>query len=277
MKYILVFLISLVSFFCNATGLHQTRGKDTVEVRFDKKYFLSYLTDARDIYTAPAHWNKKQWISAGTVLGTTAILITQDAKIQEFAMNNRTDFLDNVEKYGFERWGGSKVYTNYSLITMGVFYLHGELFDNQRSKRVALLGLKTFVVTGAILYIPKFMFGRHRPFADDPSDPYAWDGPFSGHYSLPSGHTTSVFAIASIVASEYKDNPIVPVVAYSIATLTSISRVYENKHWGSDVLIGAVFGYAMGKLIYNKNNWGIHIKPATTPEVTGVTLIFPIP
>ncbi|MCK4346267.1 MAG: phosphatase PAP2 family protein [Bacteroidales bacterium] len=69
----------------------------------------------------------------------------------------------------------------------------------------------------------------------------------------------------------------VPVVAYSIATLTGISRVYENKHWSSDVLIGAVFGYAMGKLIYNKNNWGIHIKPATTPEVIGMTLIFPIP
>jgi len=123
LKYILVFLISLVSFFCNATGLHQTVEKDTVEVRFDKKYFLSYLTDTRDIFTAPAHWNKKQWISAGTVLGTTAILITQDAKIQRFALDNQTDFLDNVAKYGFERWGGSKVYTNYSLITMGVFYL----------------------------------------------------------------------------------------------------------------------------------------------------------
>lgn len=104
MKYILVFLISLFSFFYNATGLHQTGRKDTVEVRFNKKYFLSYLTDTRDILTAPAHWNKNQWISAGAALGTTAILITQDTKIQEFAIDNQTDFLNHIAKYGFERW-----------------------------------------------------------------------------------------------------------------------------------------------------------------------------
>jgi membrane-associated phospholipid phosphatase len=276
LKYIIAIIISMFCYFCN--GLPQSEGLDSCRTKINKRYFLSFLTDTRDILTAPAHWNKNQWITTGVVIGTTSLIITQDAKIQKFAQDSRTIFFDNVTKYGIERWGGGKIYLNYSLISLGTFYIYGELFNNQRSKKVALLGLKAFLVTGAIIYIPKIMFGRHRPSADNPSNSYAWSGPsFSSQYlSLPSGHTTSVFALATIIASEYKEKPVIPVIAYSIASLTGISRIYDNAHWSSDVFIGAIFGYAMGKLIYNINNRVIQIKPVSTPEVSGIILTFPI-
>jgi len=43
------------------------------------------------------------------------------------------------------------------------------------------------------------------------------------------------------------------VVAYTLASLVTISRVYEREHWASDALAGACLGYVSGKFIYKFN------------------------
>jgi hypothetical protein len=50
---------------------------------------------------------------------------------------------------------------------------------------------------------------------------------------------------------EYKDKPWVPVFAYSAASLIGISRITENKHWATDVLVGAALGYISGRQVVN--------------------------
>jgi membrane-associated phospholipid phosphatase len=40
-------------------------------------------------------------------------------------------------------------------------------------------------------------------------------------------------------------------LCYAFATGTAWSRVYDNKHWPSDVFIGAALGYAIGKTVYH--------------------------
>lgn len=67
--------------------------------------------------------------------------------------------------------------------------------------------------------------------------------------SFPSGHTTAAFAAATVFASEYKDDPLIPVIAYSAAGLIGISRVTENAHWATDVLAGFALGYTTGRLV----------------------------
>src|SRR6185369_1691468 len=67
--------------------------------------------------------------------------------------------------------------------------------------------------------------------------------------SFPSGHTIAAFAAATVFAREYKDKPIVPIIAYSAATLIGLSRITENAHWISDVFAGAAIGYFTGRLI----------------------------
>lgn len=141
---------------------------------------------------------------------------------------------------------------------------------------MALLGVKTFIITGIINYIPKNIFHRERPFLDN--NPFVWHGPFKNFkdHSFPSGHTMSAFAMATIVSSEYKEYKIVPVICYSIATLTGFSRINDNKHWASDVLMGGVLGWAMAKCIYNKNNWGISIIPNINSNSTMLLLKIPV-
>ncbi|HUZ57720.1 MAG TPA: phosphatase PAP2 family protein [Hanamia sp.] len=69
--------------------------------------------------------------------------------------------------------------------------------------------------------------------------------------SFPSGHSTVAFAVATVFASEHKDKPEVPFIAYTAASLIGISRFTENKHWVTDVVTGAAIGYLSGKLVVN--------------------------
>ncbi|MGH7541204.1 MAG: phosphatase PAP2 family protein, partial [Gemmatimonadota bacterium] len=80
--------------------------------------------------------------------------------------------------------------------------------------------------------------GRGRPNAD--KGPWRFD-PFSGHASFPSGHTALGFALAGAI-DEATEGWAPAAAAYAVATLTGLSRVYDDKHWASDVAAGALVG-----------------------------------
>ena len=99
------------------------------------------------------------------------------------------------------------------------------------------------------------LLGRSRPYvtADpNPSD-FRFGRGFSGEdrTSFPSGHTTVAFAAAASVTSEVQriwpgHTWFVAPVMYGGATLVGLSRMYHNKHWASDVVLGAGIGTFSG-------------------------------
>ncbi|MEO7562468.1 MAG: phosphatase PAP2 family protein [Ferruginibacter sp.] len=78
--------------------------------------------------------------------------------------------------------------------------------------------------------------------------------------SFPSGHATVAFAAATVFAKEYRNRPIIPIVAYSAARLIAVSRTIENKHWFTDVLVGAMLGYLTDVQITNNYHRYARIK-----------------
>ncbi|MES2418194.1 MAG: phosphatase PAP2 family protein [Bacteroidota bacterium] len=73
----------------------------------------------------------------------------------------------------------------------------------------------------------------------------------SGYNSFPSGHTASAFAAAEFLHQEYKEiSPWYGYAGYFVATATGTLRMYNNKHWFSDVVAGAGFGIASTKIAY---------------------------
>jgi membrane-associated phospholipid phosphatase len=69
--------------------------------------------------------------------------------------------------------------------------------------------------------------------------------------SFPSGHTTSAFAAAAAVSSETSrwwpgTRWVIGPILYAGAALTGVSRMYNNRHWMSDVLAGAGVGTFAG-------------------------------
>ena len=73
----------------------------------------------------------------------------------------------------------------------------------------------------------------------------------SGFNSFPSGHTANAFASAEFLSQEYKDvSPSYGYAGYAVATATGLLRMYNNRHWLSDVVAGAGFGILSTKLAY---------------------------
>ncbi len=69
--------------------------------------------------------------------------------------------------------------------------------------------------------------------------------------SFPSGHTATSFAAAEFLRQEYRDvSPIIGYAGYIVAGTTGILRIYNNRHWVSDVVAGVGFGVISTKLGY---------------------------
>ena len=100
------------------------------------------------------------------------------------------------------------------------------------------LYLLSFGIMGVTTTTIKHLADRPRP-----------DG--SNNYSFPSGHTANAFAAAEFLNQEYRDvSPWIGYAGYAVATATGALRLYNNKHWLSDVVAGAGFGIASTKIAY---------------------------
>ena len=126
-------------------------------------------------------------------------------------------------------------------------------------------------------FIFKNLFQRKRPYEADPPDPNYWGGPFDGfhHNSFPSGHTSVVFAAATVLSGYYHEKTWVGITAFSLAGLVAISRNYDDKHWASDIVAGAALGYSIGKLVCNKQRKkALQVTPYGSLYGQGVTLTY---
>jgi hypothetical protein len=125
------------------------------------------------------------------------------------------------------------------------------------SPAVAVYGLNALGIHGAhnfrdrtMIYLMANVFAQGTVFSVKKwSHETRPDG--SDQMSFPSGHTAEAFASAEFMRLEYKDvSPWYGVAGYALATATGMLRMYNNKHWMSDVVAGAGVGIASTRLAY---------------------------
>ncbi len=132
---------------------------------------------------------------------------------------------------------------------------------------LGLHGTEAVALSGSITYLLKGLAGRARPYVS--VDTNARDFHFGrgfgngGFQSFPSGHSTAAFAAASVVTSESQrwwphQTWIVAPVMYGGAVLVGLSRMYNNKHWASDVALGAGIGTFSGIKVVRYNHGHPH-------------------
>jgi membrane-associated phospholipid phosphatase len=93
--------------------------------------------------------------------------------------------------------------------------------------------------------------------------------------SFPSGHTATAFVSAEFLRQEYKGvSPWIGAGGYAVAVLTGYLRMYNNKHWLSDVAAGAGIGILSTRVTY----WLYpKLKNAITgSKAGGTTMIVPM-
>ncbi len=224
-----------------------------------KSYFVLLGSDLKQSFTKPFHMTRKDWGKLGKFTLATVALSFADEPIQRGALKlrNRNTGLNNVSKY-ITNFGG-----NYEGYTLAAFGAYGFIFKNVKMQTTTLLATQAYITGAAVESVTKFLSGRTRPSyygpGEEPEPKFL--GPFSKtattssgkkvYSSFPSGHTTVAFAAATVFALEYRDKPIYPIIAYSAATLIGLSRITENKHWATDVFVGAALGYLTGKEVVN--------------------------
>ena len=176
-----------------------------------------------------------------------------------------------------------------ALIIGGGLYVGGKLAHDRRAADLGLHGSEAILIGTALTTVIKFTAGRARPYvSQNPHDYGLWRGFAHEEYrSFPSGHTLTAFAAAAAVTeetSEWWRNStwyIAPLM-YGGATLVGISRMYNNKHWASDVVMGAAIGIFTGRRVVlwqhsHRGNaldrWllGVHVGPAPDGSAMVVT------
>ncbi len=224
-------------------------------------YFVLLGTDLLQEVESPFHASKKTWITVGGFVAAEGVLFfVGDRPIQQFATKfmKENPGLRNTSQY-ITDFGAS-----YEIYVLAAFGAYGLIFKSDKVKTTTLLATQAYVTAGAMSYAVKFLTSRQRPNALNPNDPQPENNIFYGPAifngrnaasgflsSFPSGHTTAAFSAATVYAYEYKDELLIPILAYSAASLVGISRITQNAHWTSDVVAGAALGYITGKQVVN--------------------------
>ena len=158
-------------------------------------------------------------------------------------------FLNNSAN-GFEVIAAPGAY-----IIGGGLYAFGRVAHKPDVADLGWHGVESVLLATGITGFLKGTMGRARPFATNDTNPtdFKVGGGFGNadRQSFPSGHTTTAFAVASSVTSEIRrlhPNAVkfVAPVMYGGATMVGLSRMYHNKHWASDVVLGAGIGTFSG-------------------------------
>ncbi|MDQ6737372.1 MAG: phosphatase PAP2 family protein, partial [Gemmatimonadota bacterium] len=135
-------------------------------------------------------------------------------------------------------------------------YVIGRADNSPRAAEVGLRTLESIGAAGVVGVLIKGVVGRARPYvvADSNSHDLHFGRGFhdDGYTSFPSGHTLVAFAAASAAGEEigylwpHSSSLITPAL-FTGATLAALSRVYNDKHWASDVIAGAGVGTVIAR------------------------------
>lgn len=135
-------------------------------------------------------------------------------------------------------------------------YVVGRLGHFERLTDLGWHGTEAVLVSDVATGLLKGLTGRQRPYvsAERDADDFGFGRGFrqmGASTSFPSGHTATAFAAASAVTAEVshwwpRSTWIVGPAMYGGATLVGLSRMYHNRHWASDVALGAAIGTFSG-------------------------------
>lgn len=210
--------------------------------------FGESVTLGIDYFNFPSRFDNEDWRNLGSTGALTLSLMTFDetarSGVQQLASKGDLDGAMSL----FRGYGEVKYIAPASAVVYGV----GLAAGSETVRRVGKELLQSLLYSGIVTTTLKTILGRSRPEMNYGAFSYK---PFTfeeSNYSLPSGHTTIAFAVSSVLAAEI-DNTYASIGLYTLASLTGFSRMYNDKHWLSDVFLGAAIGASTGYFVVHEN------------------------
>ena len=180
-------------------------------------------------------FNYKQLIIPGVLIGYGVIGIGND-QLLSFNHQIKSEVTEDIdEKITIDDF--SQYAPTASVYALNAFGVKGK--NNMRDRSVIFV--TSYAIMATTVLGLKSIVHEERP-----------DG--SSNNSFPSGHTATAFAGAEFLWQEYKDKSIwYGIAGYAVATGTGLFRIYNNRHWLTDVAAGAGIGILSTKLAYWMN------------------------
>ena len=171
---------------------------------------------------------KSNLLIIGTVGVGSLIAYQFDEQFQDFAQ--REGLLPNrVSQFG-DLYGG--LWSAWLLPASIIITSKAADESNRAMLEKLEFTASALVANGVTTIILKELIGRARPNSRN-------------NRSMPSGHTSHSFAVAAVANELYGHK--IGTAAYLIAGLVAISRINDNDHFLSDVIVGAGLGTIIGR------------------------------
>jgi len=224
------------------------------------------VSDALHVTAAPTRMRRGDVYRLGVFLAATGMLYTVDEQGSDFLRRNRDaavyssvlDIGDYLEPVGLTG-------------TTTPYYMAGGLIGYalglERLRVVSFQILEPELFTGVSKRFANRVVGRHRPF--EGRGPYSYE--FRDGTSFPSGHTSSVFVIATVL-SHHVDRRAFTVVSYGLAGSVALQRVASRLHWPTDILVGAVAGTVVARSVIRRHE-GRSSRVTLAPATRGLGLL----
>lgn len=189
---------------------------------------------------------------AGVIVGGTILVRPLDDELADGIQdsstqaNRKLQFLSGVLRFTAAQG---------AVIIGASMYTVGRLAGNDRMAQLGLHGSEALLLGEVAGVALKGLVGRQRPYVKprDSGSYRFFRGVRGGdqYRSFPSGHTLAAFAVAAAVTSEtagwWPDATwVVAPAMYGGAALVGASRMYDNRHWASDVIFGGGIGTFAG-------------------------------
>ena len=196
--------------------------------------------DQKTFWTAPLQFSHKQWEWAVPSLIVGGLLIKADDTLEKHVPTSKS----TVSHAATASNAGVAALT----ATGAGLFLLGHLQSDDQKRETGILAGEAAIGALADTEIFKYAAGRERPFTGSGTGRF-----FVGGDSFPSLHSSVSWAIASVIAHEYP-GPLTQLLAYGTAGGVSAARWAGQKHFASDVVIGAALGWYMGRQVYRAHS-----------------------
>ncbi|MDA3818473.1 MAG: phosphatase PAP2 family protein [Prolixibacteraceae bacterium] len=260
-----IIILLLVGFLGFSPALNAKPGS-LVNESFNHLY-----TTGVGLVKSPANWDKTDWIllGASAVLTTTSVYYFDEPVQRFFSTHNNVFLHKSLSPFQY-----SDFYIPLSIIAG--YATTGVITKNNYTLETAYMLAESCIFNALLTRTVKVIAGRERPDHWQGSNAHNWDI-HSGQRSFYSGHTSMAFAIASVIAWRYRQTKWVPWISYGVATMAGLQRISYNRHWLSDVFVGAVSATAVGLFIArNDIKNPLQVYPVVSPQVTGLSMVIPI-
>jgi len=222
-----------------------------------------FKNESLDFVKQPTKWESNDWLKLGLVGAATFLAMQADQPVRDEFMKDRS-FNKSVPIEFGRMWG--EVYTPIAIA--GAFGLHGLLAKDNSTKKIGYEIIQTTIYAGAITTALKLALGRARPFTNEGSKSFGKISLFDDSFhSLPSGHVTIAFSVSTVLAKNAKSD-LVKILCYVPAVLTAVSRVYQDKHWVSDVFLAGVIGYSVGSWVTSRHEENEMIQISSPQQIS---------